>query len=74
MGSEMCIRDRLLNDNHNKFWNIAKDELKKVMGDDRDFQPTSDKIDNFKHSHGTILYFEDQEVIEGLQNLSLIHI
>ena len=58
----------LLNDNHNKFWDIAKDELKKVMGDDRDFQPTSDKIDNFKHSHGTILYFEDQEVIEGLQN------
>ena len=37
------------------------------MGDDRDFQPTSDKIDNFKHAYGTILYFEDTEVVEGLQ-------
>src|SRR5699024_8708230 len=29
---------------------------------------TADKIDNFKHSYGTVLYFEDEEVIEGLQN------
>ncbi|WP_422428034.1 MULTISPECIES: nitroreductase family protein [Bacillales] len=58
----------LLNDNHNKFWDIAKQELKNAMGEDRDFQATSDKVDNFKHSHGTILYFEVQDVIEGLQN------
>ncbi|PTK57919.1 nitroreductase family protein, partial [Staphylococcus nepalensis] len=58
----------LLNNNHDKFWEIAKEELKNVMGPDRDFQPTADKIDNFKHSHGTILFFEDEEVIEGLQN------
>ena len=58
----------LLNDKHDAFWDITKNELKKVMGDDRDFQPTSDKIDNFKHAYGTILYFEDQDVIEGLQN------
>ncbi|WP_251942670.1 MULTISPECIES: nitroreductase family protein [Staphylococcus] len=58
----------LLNDNHNKFWDITKATLKEVMGPDRDFQPTSDKIDNFKHSHGTILYFEDEDVIKGLQD------
>ncbi|MGK3151097.1 nitroreductase family protein [Staphylococcus shinii] len=58
----------LLNDNHNKFWEITKQELKNAMGPDRDFQATSDKVDNFKHSHGTILFFEDQDVIEGLQN------
>ncbi|WP_436962249.1 nitroreductase family protein [Staphylococcus shinii] len=58
----------LLNDNHNKFWEITKQELKNAMGPDRDFQATSDKVDNFKHSHGTILLFEDQDVIEGLQN------
>lgn len=57
----------LLNDKHDAFWDITKNELKKVMGDDRDFQPTSDKIDNFKHAYGTILYFEDTEVVEGLQ-------
>ncbi|WP_436953598.1 nitroreductase family protein [Staphylococcus shinii] len=58
----------LLNDNHNEFWEITKQELKNAMGSDRDFQATSDKVDNFKHSHGTILFFEDQDVIEGLQN------
>ena len=58
----------LLNDNHDKFWDITKDELKKAMGEDCDLQPTSDKIDNFKHSYGTILYFEDETVVEGLQN------
>ena len=37
------------------------------MGPDRDFEPTRQKIDNFKHSYGTILYYEDQDVITGLQ-------
>lgn len=58
----------LLNDNNDKFWEIAKETLKNKMGPDRDFQPTADKIDNFKHSYGTILFYEDEEVIEGLQN------
>lgn len=58
----------LLNDNNDKFWEIAKETLKNKMGADRDFQPTADKIDNFKHSYGTILFYEDEEVIEGLQN------
>ncbi|MGJ5713351.1 nitroreductase family protein [Staphylococcus auricularis] len=57
----------LLNDKHEKFWDITKEELKKTMEPERDFQPTSDKIDNFKHSHGTVLFFEDQEVIKGLE-------
>src|SRR5699024_5691687 len=58
----------LLNGNHDKFWDITKEELKITMGPDREFQATSDKIDNFKHSYGTILYFEDQDVVESLQN------
>ena len=37
------------------------------MGPDRDFEPTRQKIDNFKHSYGTILYYEDKDVITGLQ-------
>ncbi|WP_436861205.1 nitroreductase family protein [Staphylococcus caeli] len=58
----------LLEEKHDKFWDITKQALKNTMGSDRDFQPTSDKIDNFKHSHGTILYYEDETVVEGLQN------
>lgn len=45
----------LLNDNNNKFWDNTKAILKEVMGEDRDFNPTEQKINNFKHSYGTIL-------------------
>lgn len=38
----------LLNDNNNKFWDNTKAILKEVMGENRDFEPTEQKIDNFK--------------------------
>ena len=57
----------LLNDNNNKFWDNTKAILKEVMGENRDFEPTEQKIDNFKHSYGTILFYEDQAVIQQLQ-------
>ncbi|OLS04941.1 nitroreductase [Staphylococcus epidermidis] len=57
----------LLNDKNEKFWENTKAILKETMGPDRDFEPTRQKIDNFKHSYGTILYYEDQDVITGLQ-------
>ncbi|EES42116.1 nitroreductase family protein [Staphylococcus caprae M23864:W1] len=58
----------LLNDKNKKFWETTKSILKETMGQDRDFEPTRQKIDNFKHSHGTILYYEDQSVINALQD------
>lgn len=57
----------LLNDKNEKFWENTKEILKETMGPDRDFEPTRQKIDNFKHSYGTILYYEDKDVISGLQ-------
>lgn len=57
----------LLNDKNEKFWENTKEILKETMGPDRDFEPTRQKIDNFKHSYGTILYYEDKDVITGLQ-------
>lgn len=57
----------LLNDKKDKFWENAKGILKEVMGEDRDFEPTRQKLDNFKHSYGTILFYEDQDVVSGLQ-------
>lgn len=58
----------LLNDKNEKFWETTKSILEETMGQDRDFEPTRQKIDNFKHSHGTILYYEDQSVINALQD------
>ena len=57
----------LLNEQHNKFWDNTKVALKNKMGTDRDFAPTEQRIDGFKHSYGTILYFEDKDVIQSLE-------
>jgi predicted oxidoreductase (fatty acid repression mutant protein) len=33
------------------------------------FAPTEEKINSFKNGYGTILFYEDQDVILGLQNI-----
>ncbi|GGB11097.1 nitroreductase family protein [Macrococcus hajekii] len=57
----------LLNDQHHKFWTLTADELKKLMGSERDFTATAQKIDSFKAGYGTVLFFEDESIIKGLQ-------
>ncbi|HHX68179.1 MAG: nitroreductase family protein [Miniphocaeibacter sp.] len=57
----------LLNENHDDFWNIVENTLKKKMGPDRDFSRTKAKIDGFKASYGTILYFENKNKVKELQ-------
>ena len=57
----------LLNDNHKKVWNIVKEVLKKIVPADA-FPSTEAKIDNaFAAGYGTVLFYEDQSVVEGLQ-------
>ena len=59
----------LLGDNHRKMWEITKAELKKVSKSEEAFKATEDKVNNsFASGYGTILFFEDQTVIKGLQN------
>ena len=57
----------LLGEQHERLWNIAKAELKKIVPPGS-FQATEEKIDGaFWSGYGSILYFEDTSVIEGLQ-------
>lgn len=57
----------LLGDNHLKLWSIVKETLRKIVPKDK-FKATEDKIDScFASGYGTVLYFEDEGVIEGLQ-------
>ena len=56
----------LLGDNHDSLWEITRETLRKIIPEDA-FSSTDAKIDGFKNGYGTILFFEDQEVIEGLQ-------
>jgi predicted oxidoreductase (fatty acid repression mutant protein) len=57
----------LLGENHRKLWSITKETLRKIVPAEA-FAATEAKIDNcFGAGYGTILFFEDQEVVEGLQ-------
>ena len=57
----------LLGEAHTKLWNIVKDTLRPIVPPSA-FPKTEEKIDNcFAAGHGTVLFFEDQEVVAGLQ-------
>ncbi|SMB87424.1 hypothetical protein SAMN05660772_00960 [Pasteurella testudinis DSM 23072] len=52
---------------HEKLWNIVLDTLRKIVPADA-FAATETKVNNcFKAGFGTVLYFEDQDVVAGLQ-------
>lgn len=51
---------------HEKLWDIAIAELRKIVPAES-FQATEDKLNMFKAAAGSVLFFEDQNVIKGLQ-------
>jgi predicted oxidoreductase (fatty acid repression mutant protein) len=57
----------LLGENHKRLWNITKDILREIVPADA-FANTEKKIDSsFLSGYGTVLYYEDQDVVRGLQ-------
>lgn len=56
----------LLGKQHDRFWDITMDSLRKIVPADS-FKATEDKINSFKNGYGTVLYYEDKSVVEGLQ-------
>lgn len=56
----------LLEKHHDKLWDIAKEALRKIVPADQ-FGSTEDKINSFCNGYGTVLFFEDNSVIESLQ-------
>lgn len=57
----------LLGENHNKVWDITKETLRKIVPEGS-FASTEEKINSFRNGYGTVLFFEDNSVIEKLQN------
>lgn len=58
----------LLGDSHRKLWDIVKEALRPHAQSDEARARTEAKIDgSFASGYGTVLYFEDQTVVEGLQ-------
>ncbi len=55
----------LFGENHKKLWNITMETLRKVVPADS-FAQTEEKINSFAAGHGTVLYFEDTSITNGL--------
>ncbi|MBD8498040.1 nitroreductase family protein [Paenibacillus arenosi] len=56
----------LLGEQHDKLWNLTEDALRKVVPAEN-FTPTKEKMDAFRSGYGTVLFFEDETVVKGLQ-------
>lgn len=57
---------------HDKLWDIAAQALKKIVPAEQ-FGQTAAKLAGFKAAAGTVLFFEDRSVIEGLQAQFLLY-
>ncbi len=56
----------LFGESHHKFWEIVRNTLKQIVPAEA-FENTSKKIDSFAAGYATVLFYEDQAVVEGLQ-------
>ncbi|KAE8374550.1 Nitroreductase-like protein [Aspergillus bertholletiae] len=56
----------LLNQEHEKLWNITKDVLLERIGAEK-FKQTGPKLDSFRAAYGTVLFYEEQSVVEDLK-------
>ena len=56
----------LYGESHHKFWEIVRETLRKMVPAEA-FANTEAKINSFIAGFGTALFFEDQDVVKGLQ-------
>lgn len=51
---------------HEKIWQITKETLKKIVSPES-FSATETKIDGFSSAYGTVLFFEEMNIIKDMQ-------
>ncbi|TDY42423.1 hypothetical protein C7445_11554 [Alicyclobacillus sacchari] len=56
----------LLGKHHQKFWEIAEEVVKAIMPSEK-FQTAQARLQSFRNGYGTVLFFEDQAVVEEFQ-------
>ncbi len=56
----------LIGKQHDRLWDITKEALRKIVPAEQ-FSDTENKINSFKNGYGTVVFFEDNSIIEGLQ-------
>lgn len=52
---------------HDKLWDITSETLKTIVPEAA-WKPTGDKLAMFKGAAGTILFFDDNDVVSGMQS------
>lgn len=52
---------------HEDFWDLTKEEIRKVIPAGQSFAPTEKKMQAFKDAFGTVLFYEDYSVVRGLE-------
>lgn len=57
---------------HEKFWGIVKEALRQIVPADK-FESTDNKLNSFAAGKGTVLFYEDQDVVKGLQEQFAIY-
>ncbi|AJY73349.1 nitroreductase family protein [Paenibacillus beijingensis] len=57
----------LLGEQSDKFWDLTTETLRVVTGGGEGFASTEEKMAAFRSGYGTILFFEDESVVRGLQ-------
>ncbi|WOE30595.1 MULTISPECIES: nitroreductase family protein [unclassified Acinetobacter] len=57
----------LFGDEHEKFWQLVFEKLQEFLSNDDAIKATQQKIASFAAGVGTVLFFEDQEIVQRLQ-------
>ncbi len=65
MNSQSTRMVLLLGENHDRFWNMLLEVMKNILSKEQ-YPTTESKLLGFKNSYGTVLFFEDQKVVEEL--------
>ncbi|PXW92116.1 hypothetical protein DES38_103132 [Streptohalobacillus salinus] len=55
----------LFNEHHKALWDLTKEHLRPLVKEE-DFHKTEARVDGFKAGYGTVLFFEDTEVVKNL--------
>ncbi len=62
----------LFGEQHQQLWDIAEEKLREAVGDG-DFTASKQKLDGFRAAAGTVLFYEDKEVVESMQKQFAIY-
>ncbi|GAA6006920.1 nitroreductase family protein [Rhodotorula paludigena] len=57
----------LLGAHHDKLWDFAKAAIKAVVPAEA-YSASEQRLNGFQNGHGTVLFFEDEAVVKGLQD------